>query len=427
MRRTVSYENSLEYCFSGLAAEWDYERNRNDKPRDFSCGSHYKASWKCDKGHVWSAEIKSRVSGTGCPYCNGKKVLAGVNDFKTKNPEKMWMWDYSKNKGIDPSRCMAGSDKKVWWKCKRGHQWQAKIGSISRGGECPYCSSEKLLKGFNDLETLFPEISKLWDFEMNTEKPSEVFPKSSKFVNWRCSKGHKWNARVYSVVNRNGSCPICSRKRISKGISDFATIAGKELLDEWNYELNTVKPDMVSPHNSKQKYWWKCKKCGNEWQATTHHRVDRGYGCPYCSGKKVITGKNDLETLYPDLAVWWSKSNKKPMCNYSIGSAVRAKWVCPSCEGEFERRITDHIRIKTCPFCSGKRVIIGKNDLATTQTELVKEWNYKRNRRGPECYSEHSNKKVWWICSICGYELRAMINNRSKGEGCPRCYKGDVV
>lgn len=34
------------------------------------------------------------------------------------------------------------------------------------------------------------------------------------------------------------------------------------------------------------------------------HRTS-GHGCPYCSGRKAITGKNDLATKYPMLLDEW--------------------------------------------------------------------------------------------------------------------------
>ena len=37
-------------------------------------------------------------------------------------------------------------DKKVWWKCSKGHEWQAAIGSRNRGSGCPECAREKRRK-----------------------------------------------------------------------------------------------------------------------------------------------------------------------------------------------------------------------------------------------------------------------------------------
>ena len=58
------------------------------------------------------------------------------------------------------------------------------------------------------------------------------------------------------------------------------------LLAEWNYERNLpIVPDKIA-RGSDKKVWWKCKKCGREWEATPNKRVGRNQGCPYCRKKK---------------------------------------------------------------------------------------------------------------------------------------------
>ncbi|MFR8347583.1 MAG: zinc-ribbon domain-containing protein, partial [Mediterraneibacter gnavus] len=56
-----------------------------------------------------------------------------------------------------------GSHKKVIWRCKKGHEWEAVVKSrtINKTG-CPYCSHNKVLAGFNDLATLLPDIAAEW-------------------------------------------------------------------------------------------------------------------------------------------------------------------------------------------------------------------------------------------------------------------------
>ncbi len=53
--------------------------------------------------------------------------------------------------------------------------------------------------------------------------------------------------------------------------------------------------------------------------------------------------------------------------------------------------------------------------------EIAKEWNYEKNPLGPEMYTPHSGKKVWWKCSRCGYEWDARIYSRASGSSCPAC------
>ncbi len=58
---------------------------------------------------------------------------------------------------------------------------------------------------------------------------------------------------------------------------------------------------------------------------------------------------------------------------------------------------------------------------ASLHPKLAMEWNFGRNKNSPEDYAPLSNKKVWWKCVHCGYEWEAVIANRSRGSGCPKC------
>ena len=94
------------------------------------------------------------------------KPKKGINDLATLHPEIAAEAD-----GWDPSKIVAGSAKKLSWKCKRGHTWIVGVNDrIIYGTGCPYCVNRKVWKGFNDLGTLFPDIAK----EADGWDPSEV-------------------------------------------------------------------------------------------------------------------------------------------------------------------------------------------------------------------------------------------------------------
>ena len=126
-----------------LMAEWNWEKNTNISPLQLTFSSGKKVWWKCSKGHEWQARIADRNSGCGCPYCAGRKVLKGYNDLQTVNPTLASEWNYEKNNEITPSNITSNSGKKVWWKCGKGHEWQAVIANRNRGAGCPVCAREK--------------------------------------------------------------------------------------------------------------------------------------------------------------------------------------------------------------------------------------------------------------------------------------------
>ena len=67
---------SLELLYPNLVLDWDCEKNRGLKLSNFTKGSHTKVHWKCAKcGNTWIAEIKSRVSGSGCELCSRQNAI----------------------------------------------------------------------------------------------------------------------------------------------------------------------------------------------------------------------------------------------------------------------------------------------------------------------------------------------------------------
>ena len=134
-----------------LMAEWNFEKNNKLglDLKTLTLGSNKKAWWKCDKGHEWLAVIGSRKKEHGCPYCAGQKSLRGKNDLQTINPKLASEWNFQKNNGLIPTEVMPNSGKKVWWKCEKGHEWQAVIASRNSGCGCPECAKQKRMKNKN--------------------------------------------------------------------------------------------------------------------------------------------------------------------------------------------------------------------------------------------------------------------------------------
>jgi hypothetical protein len=90
----------IEYLH--LMAQWDIEKNTAD-PAQLKTGSGQKVWWVCGEGHSWEASVRNRVKGTCCPYCTGRKVLAGFNDLQSCNPALAAEWDPDKNE-LTPSQ-----------------------------------------------------------------------------------------------------------------------------------------------------------------------------------------------------------------------------------------------------------------------------------------------------------------------------------
>ena len=184
--------NDLQSKFPKIAEEWDYERNYPLTPNKVAYGSGKKVWWKCKNGHFWKESVNNRTNGRNCPICSGHKVLAGFNDLATLRPDLVKEWNYERNGDLKPDMVTPYSNKKVWWKCKLGHEWEAIIGSRTKGNGCPFCNNRFVLSGYNDLETLKPDLIKEWNYKRNGDlKPNMIAPYSNRKVWWICEKGHE--------------------------------------------------------------------------------------------------------------------------------------------------------------------------------------------------------------------------------------------
>ncbi len=215
--------------------------------------------------------------------------------LKDVYPELVSEWHPTKNGTLFPSQITIGSGKKVWWQCSKGHEWQAIVGSRIKGYNCPYCSGRKVLKGVNDLQTKYPEIANDWDYNKNAPiKPLDIMPNNGKMFWWRCSKGHEWQSTSNNRVQGRG-CPYCAGKKVIIGENDLLS-KNPELAEEWDYEKNyPLRPEDVMAGRNK-KAWWKCKRCGFEWEANISRR-NRGSGCPKCAKR--------FHSSFPEQAIFF--------------------------------------------------------------------------------------------------------------------------
>lgn len=341
------------------------------------------------------------------------------NSLANTYPEIANEWNTDKNGTLTPKMFSSHSSTSIWWKCKNGHEWRAAISTRTSGRGCPYCSGNYVLDGFNDLATRYPNIAKEWNYKKNGQlKPNHVTFGSGKKVWWLCEKGHEWQAAINNRTSNNRGCPYCTGEKALIGVDDLLTI-NPIIASEWHPTKNRdLLPQNFKP-NSNIKVWWLCPRCGYEYQAIIANRT-KGTGCKNCSNQILHSGINDLEALYPDIALEWDyERNGDVKPNQIFPKSNKNYWW--KCNKGHTWQTTPNSRTagRNCPYCSGNKVWIGFNDLATTHSEISTEWNYEKNGDlTPQMVSAGSGKKVWWKCTKCGKEYQAIIGNRVKGYGC---------
>ena len=124
--------------------EWHPTKNGALKPENTIATSTIKVWWKCGKGHEWEVSPNNRLAGNKCPFCSNRFVGYG-NDLNSKFPEVAKEWHPTKNGNLLPSQIVYGSSKTVWWKCGKGHEWQAKVyNRTKRQTKCRVCWKKSL-------------------------------------------------------------------------------------------------------------------------------------------------------------------------------------------------------------------------------------------------------------------------------------------
>lgn len=274
-------------------------------------------------------------------------------------------------------------------------------------------------------------LSKEWDYEKNDAlgvKPDDIFACSHVRVWWKCSHGHEWDAMLPSRTTQNAGCPYCSGTRVIPGVNDLATLC-PDIASEWHPTKNGgLEPNAIGK-SSDRKVWW-FGECGHEWQARVSDRASGGTNCPYCAGKRVLKGFNDLATLEPEIASEWHPTKNGKLTPENVTSKNNRKvWWQGKCGHQWDMPISKRTtRGYGCPYCAGKRVLPGFNDLATLAPELASEWHPTKNGKlTPKDVVKTSNKKAWWVCDH-GHEWHARISNRTAGgNNCPVCSNHKVL
>lgn len=297
---------------------------------------------------------------------------------------------------IDIKNIAKGSNKKLKWKCKNGHEWYAQPNSRThdRSG-CPICTNrgnrytkDKIKDGPKDLLS-WCDANGEYGKQIKEEfvgsdngqlKISDISYGSKKDILWKCKYGHIFSMSPNSRTNiySKYGCPICSGRRIEIGVNDFKTWCtnnsdyGKQLLREWTgitEDGDSIDINNINVCNKTIRLKWKCDH-GHEWVTPLSSRTCKyRTGCPYCYNKirseiitasKLIKGENDLLT--------WCKNNISniekeftgideggniiEIDNINIESHRRIKWKCNNGH-EWYAPVRNRVKYgHGCPYCN---------------------------------------------------------------------------
>ena len=345
--------NDLQTINPKLAEQWHPVKNGDLKPTDVTAGSGKRVWWLLPYDDIktgkhfdfeWSAVVRSRNNGNGCPYLSGHAVWEGFNDLQTINPELAKQWHPIKNGNLKPNQVTSGSNKKIWWLLlyddpKTGKhfdfEWKASIDSRMSGKYCPFLSGQAVWPGFNDLETVNPELAKQWHPTKNGNlKPNQVTYGSKKKVWWlfpyddiRTGKHYdfEWTAEI-KCRNKNSNCPFIAMSygeelvkkylnnmdinfKIQHRFSDLIGTGGRQL--SYDFSIPSEKYGLILIEYNGLQHYQSCEFFGGEEKfkkQKEHDRLKKEYAKKH--GYKLIIVKYTYDT-HEDVAKYLEKELKK--------------------------------------------------------------------------------------------------------------------
>ena len=418
--------NDLEsYCNSNnldyILKLWDYSKNNGILPSEVSYGSKKVVYWICEKGHSYQQQINSKIGQKqGCPYCSGHKVLPGYNDLATCFPQIAKEW--SPNNNISPSLVNPGTNRKYEWVCSTcSYIWTARVGNRTRlQAGCPACAGEVVIRGKNDLVSLFPHISAEWDYSRNDIPPYEYTAKSHKSVYWLCPVcKYSYRMRIQSRTSQNQGCTRCA-KRLQTSFPEQAifyyvqnsfsdTVNGCRSVLDGKYEIDIYIPS---------------KKVGIEYDGAKWHRdshTNDANKYEACRKKgiyliRVSEIQTDIMTLIADRII---------VSNYNQGKKLES--LIPALNELFDflgvhqdiNVERDELKIREHYYQELK-----KNSAGVLYPELIEEWCTEQNGNislymiSPQDHSV----KYSWKCSKCGNVWKTTVYKRAiRKQGCRIC------
>ncbi|MGL4852489.1 MAG: zinc-ribbon domain-containing protein [Tannerellaceae bacterium] len=429
-------DNTLAEKHPKIAQEWDYNRNGGLTPKDVTAGSHANVYWICPicnqsyKKKICNRTAPSKVRNESakCPVCLGRVIIPGFNSLKAKYPEIVRReWDYQKN-SIDPDTIPPHRNKpKYWWKCKKGHSYDASVNNKTSqtGGNCPYCSHQKLTIE-NSLSECNPILASEWCETNNELSPEQVSVNSNQEAWWKCSKGHIWKAKINSRNSGKG-CPQCSKGTqtsvpelivyhyVSQLFADAINgykFDGKEI-DVYIPSLNIgIEYDGEHFHKTKSKYITDKHK--------TEYLISHGIEMIRIRESKCYPIDADVCTVYTFIHTY----------DYRYLVPILHKVINELCSrANIVNTVNIDIKsIRNELAASLYRIPYSDSFAAFLENNsdmLDSIWDTKRNNPlTPEMVKPYSDHYVYWICKKNPNHRRyAPIKSISRGYGCDWCAK----
>ncbi len=424
--------NDIVTTHPQVAAEWDYQKNGEFRPEDFSRGSNKYMWWKCSKCQAsWRQTISARTKGSGCPKCMGEKIsktlmrnaIKNGNTLAEKFPELAKEWS-EKNGKITAKDVAPHSNKSFWWKCSIcGYEWNAIVASRVKGRGCPECNhehqtsiSEQIVYYY--VKQVFKDAINGYINEKISPYTIDIYiPSLSVAIEYDGERWHRDLEKDMKKTEKITAADINLIRLREKGCPVLRDTSYQIVINNQEYETYEYLNEPL-------------KKLFKILSKNSDKKINLNINCAGIRNEVMVKYRENLQETSlgmrgKELVCEWDNEKNGALTPYHVKykSNRKVAWICSKCGFHWEAQIDARVRGRGCPACAGKKIWIGHNDLKTKCPELMSEWNYEKNGiLLPENCTCGIDRKVWWKCSACNNEWQARIRNRAVlHSGCPKC------
>lgn len=194
-----------------------------------------------------------------------------------------------------------------------------------------------------------------------------------------------------------------------------------DILDRWDYELNSDTPNKVN-YKSNKKYYFKCPSGKHESQLQSIQYLPAGkqkeLPCAKCNSFAQYIIDTYSEDYFNKI---WSPTNTIDPWNITYKTEKKAIFVCSNNPDHvYEQKVSRYTCGAKCPYCKKQEEL--NNSLGNTYKWIFDVWSDK-NSKTPYDYSKCTTKKVWWKCHNGiheDYERKISASSTSNFK-CPEC------
>lgn len=400
---------SLGFQFPKIAKLFHPQKNKNLDPNKLTYGSDVVAWWTCDKGHEWQKKVKDVINDPKCLECNSITVLF---------PDLAKEWHYEKNKDLKPNQFTYGSDKRVWWICKNNHEYQAIIGSRTRGTGCKKCTNATSLPEIRIYTELLNIFNKIEHRESYFKNELDIFiPKFKIGIEYDGSYWHKNNKKDLdknSFFKKKDIRIIRVREKPLKKISNLDVICEPKELKKAIINLLLKNIAHLTDKNTKVKI--------NKYLKKTKFQNEKRY-FDIASRLPMPEVEKSLSVKRPSIAKEWHPTKNLPLLPTMVNKSSTKKvwWICENnheWQCVIDQRFKNGKKVGNCKICQSIGFNFPEIAAQISNKNIFADFKFKKREiNNLSDLSIESPLKLWWECENNHHfkrEVRDAIKTKNK-------------